>query len=97
MTQFNLKTLGQKTLTIGASLAFAFAAASVHANDSDRVQVSSLEVKSRIATMEQVNVTAEKEMDDTAPAASVTVENLLAELESLEAGTSQPPAEPVAQ
>ena len=52
--------------------------------DGARVQVSSLEVRSRIASMEQVNVTAEKAIDEQAPAASQTVADLLAELDRLE-------------
>jgi hypothetical protein len=52
--------------------------------DVARVQVSRLEVRSRIASMEQVNVTAEKAIDEQAPAASQTVADLLAELDLLE-------------
>ncbi len=56
--------------------------------DDGTIQVSSLEVRSRIASMERVNVTAEKPLrdDDDAQvaAASAAVSELLAELEQLE-------------
>jgi len=64
--------------------AAAFAATGVSANDGAQVQVPSLEVKARIASMEQVNVTAEKTIDPDAPAPSASVARLLAELEELE-------------
>ena len=54
-------------------------------NKGAQVQVPSLEVRARIASMEQVNVTAEKSIDPDAPAPSEGVAQLLAELEEIEA------------
>jgi len=62
---------------------------SAQAEDIQQVQVSSLEVKSRIASIEQVNVTAEKRLDEDAPAPAAVVADLLAELEALEAAPTQ--------
>jgi len=69
---------------LGVSALVLFAAASAHADDASQVQAASLEVKSRIKSMEQVNVTAEKSIDENAPAASAKVVDLLAELEALD-------------
>ena len=65
------------------------AAPVAYANDGAHVQVPSLEVRARITSMEQVNVTAEKSIDPDAPAPSVGVAQLLAELEEIEAETTK--------
>ncbi len=69
----------------GIFVACSFGALAV---DRQPVQVSSLEVKARIASMEQVNVTAEKPIELSAPAPSSEVADLLAELVQLDAETS---------
>jgi len=83
-----LRLPGRASLISAASFAIGSAliasAPGVSANEGSQVQVSSLEVKARIASMEQVNVTAEKAIDANAPAASANVAQLLAELEALE-------------
>lgn len=64
-------------------------AVGARADDGGKVQAASLEVKARIASMEQVNVTAEIPVDDTAPAASAKVAALLQDVllvEQLENG-----------
>jgi|GEM_PF-6153031 len=61
------------------------AAPGAYANDGAQVQVPSLEVRARIASMEQVNVTAEKSINPDVPAPSEGVAQLLAELEEIEA------------
>ena len=62
-----------------------FAASTVSAITPESIKPVSLEVKQRIQAIEQINVTAEKPVDETAPAASAEVEALLRELEELEA------------
>ena len=81
LSAFRLLTAG--LITAGAL--------SVGATDNQSVQISSLEVKSRIASMEQVNVTAEKTIDENAPAPSAEVSDLLTELERLDTQTRQTP------
>lgn len=56
-----------------------------HADDAQGVQPASLEVKARIKSMEQVNVTAEKPIDETAPPPSAAVADLLAQLQASDA------------
>lgn len=54
------------------------------------VRVANLTVKQRIESMEQINVTAEKPVDEAAPEASLEVMDLLAELEALEVEAATP-------
>ena len=88
------KRVGNKL--VGKLLAMtvvALAASGVYANDAyanETVQVPSLEVKARIASMEEVNVTAEKSIDPDAPAPSAGVAQLLLELEAIENETNAP-------
>ena len=68
---------------LAAMILAALMAAHAHAagpTQTPQVQVSSLEVKARIASMEQVNVTAEKTIDASVPDASADVESLLGSL-----------------
>ena len=78
--------------TLGAAICFGVLGVvgtlSAQAEDIQQVQVSSLEVKSRIASIEQVNVTAEKPVDENVPAPAAVVADLLAELEALETSTA---------
>ena len=67
------------------ALVVVFAASAVSAITPESIKPVSLEVKQRIQAIEQINVTAEKPVDETAPAASAEVEALLRELEELEA------------
>jgi len=85
----------KRSLGIGA-LAL-FAVASVQADEASQVQAASLEVKARIKSMERVNVTAEKSIDENVPAASAKVEDLLAELEALDNANVSAPQSDVAQ
>lgn len=78
----------KRSLGVGA-LAL-FAVASVQADDTGQVQAASLEVKARIKSMERVNVTAEKTLDTSVPAASAKVEDLLTELEVLDTAAAAP-------
>lgn len=55
----------------------------------ESIQPASLEVKARIQAIEQINVTAEKSIDETAPQASAEVQALLQELDELEALDSE--------
>ena len=61
-----------------------FAAWFAQADEPSQVQAASLEVKARIKSMEQVNVTAEKSIDESLPAASAEVTNLLQALEDID-------------
>ena len=79
--------------SLGVSALALFAAASAQADETSQVQAASLEVKARIKSMEQVNVTAEKSIDENAPAASAKVAELLTELEAFDNAQAQP-AEP---
>ncbi len=67
------------SLTLGVALL-----GGVSSANADEIRVASLEVKQRIQSMEQINVTAEKSVDESAPAASAAVSALLEELEGLE-------------
>ena len=60
-------------------------AGTLAAGADDAMQPASLSVKARISSMEQINVTAENPVDESAPAASADVAELLAELEQLTA------------
>ena len=60
-----------------------FAAAGAHAEDAP-IQVASLQVKERLAAIEQINVTAKKEIDPAAEAADTEVEAILALAEAAE-------------
>jgi len=71
---------------IGAVASALLTAGGAHAIGSpDSIQPTSLEVKQRIQAIEQINVTAEKPIDEAAPRASAEVDALLKELEALEA------------
>jgi len=69
-------------LTLGVALLGVFGV--VGSASADEIRVASLEVKQRIQSMEQINVTAEKSVDESAPTASAAVSALLEELEELE-------------
>jgi hypothetical protein len=71
------------SMSIVASL-FACFTASAFAHHEEPVQVASLQVKERLQSIEQINVTAEKEARDVTPE-SQAVADILAELEALEA------------
>lgn len=62
-----------------------FATWFAHADETSQVEAASLEVKARIKSMEQVNVTAEKSIDESLPAASAEVTDLLQALEDIDA------------
>ncbi len=77
-----------KTLKVLASLIF-IAPLCVIADDSaGNVQVSSLKVKERLQSMEQINVTAEKKQVAAEPESSA-VAALLREAEAIEAAEEQ--------
>lgn len=90
---FNGNAVGRLTSVAAAVL---LTGGPVLANDSASVRAASLEVKARILSMEQVNVTAEIALDETAPAANATVAALLAQLEDLDRAPvkKQLPSEP---
>ncbi len=71
-----------KTVTTILTAAL-FAAGSAHATDVP-VTVASLQVKERLAAIEQINVTAKKEIDVTAEAADADVEAILELAEAVE-------------
>ena len=66
-----------------SAFVFALFASSAFAHHEEPVQVASLAVKERLQSIEQINVTAEKEQLDVEPE-SQAVADLLAELEELE-------------
>ena len=71
-----------KTLTTILAAAL-FAAGSAHATDTP-VEVASLQVKERLAAIEQINVTAKKEIDAKAEAADAEVAAILELAETVE-------------
>lgn len=60
----------------------------------ETIQPVSLQVKQRIQAIEQINVTAEKPVDESAPRASAEVEALLRELDELHELEEQETADP---
>jgi hypothetical protein len=75
------------SLALGVALLGVVGAANANTNantEANEIRVASLEVKQRIQSMEQINVTAEKSVDESAPAASAAVSALLEELAGLE-------------
>ena len=71
-----------KTVTTILAAAL-FAAGSAHATDTP-IEVASLQVKERLAAIEQINVTAKKEIDAAAEAADADVAAILDMAEAVE-------------
>lgn len=82
----NTRSLCASGALVGAVTMALLTAGGAHAiGTPDSIQPASLEVKQRIQAIEQINVTAEKPIDEAAPRASAEVDALLKELAALEA------------
>ena len=79
------------TYRFGAACATLLIAGAATADNAGTVSAASLEGKARIASMEQVNVTAEIGVDESAPAPSATVSALLQQLDGIDGGQARAP------
>lgn len=84
-----MQTIIQRIITSIAATLFTLGTAVAFANDGQYVTGTSLAVKERLKSLEQINVTAEKEMLEI-ESESAAVRQLLEELEALDTQDASP-------
>ena len=84
-----MQTIIQRIITSIAATLFTFGTSVAFANDGHYVTGTSLAVKERLKSLEQINVTAEKEVLEIEPE-SAAVRQLLEELDALDTQDASP-------